>query len=439
MNIKAKLIPLYLVCCKVVWFFLVYVFRIVYFFRVRKIRSKVRRGDKVEVLFLAAVPPKWKCQSLFNAMRKSAVFHPIVAVSLLPREVYAKKSSLDAAKIRARVEDAVRFYEKLGDECVLACDLETITPIGIRRFKPDIVFYQEPGVLIGKDRVTHEGWHSLCCYVPYGLGGGNEDGNKKLRRLHWMPDFHMLMHLIVQWSPLQARHSVRACPGWRRAGNVVGLGSPVLDNLWAKEPHAGNKGFVIYAPHFSFPMPGIKRALTISTFLYNGRKILEYAKRHREIKWVFKPHPNLKSALVEEAGWTEDEVAGYYKEWESIGIGCYDGDYPPIFRQSKAMITDCASFLFEYPATGRPLIHLVLPEDNMGDTIAELHPLLKSYYRTDNEKDMLDFFKTVLEKGLDPRRDERLALLKDAGMVGVNASENILGYLKRELGVYGEG
>ena len=434
-NLKAKIFPLYLFCCKVAWFFLVYAFRLVYFFRVRKVRAKVRRGERVEVLFLAAVPSKWKCQSLFEAMRKSGEFHPVVAVSLLPREVFGDKSGENLEKTRNRVVEAVNFYERLGDECVLACNLETIAPVGVRHFRPDIVFYQEPGVLVGKDCVAHEGWHSLCCYVPYGLGGGNEDGNKKLRRLHWMPNFHMLMYLIVQWSPLQVRHSAKACHAWRRAGKVVGLGSPILDNLRVEEPDIVNNGFVIYAPHFSFPKPGIKRAITIGTFLNNGRKILEYAKGHKELKWVFKPHPNLRAALIEEAGWTEAEVVEYYSEWEAIGIGCYDGNYPPIFRQSKAMITDCASFLFEYPATGRPLIHLVLPEDKMDDTIAELHPLLRSYYRADNEKDMFSFFKIVLEEGLDPKRDERLALLKDAGIVGVNAAGNILGYLKRVLGV----
>jgi CDP-glycerol glycerophosphotransferase (TagB/SpsB family) len=209
----------------------------------------------------------------------------------------------------------------------------------------------------------------------------------------------------------------------------------MLDSFHARADEP-NEGYVIYAPHYSVPISGIKRAFNIGTFLENGRTILSYAQRHSEIKWVFKPHPNLAWTLVNQAGWTQNEVNDYYKAWERIGMGCYDGSYPTIFRRSKAMITDSASFLFEYPATGKPLIHLVFPDIDFSRNIPEVRPVLESYYRAENEEQMLNLFKMVLEEGRDPKHDERLSILRKVGMSGVNAAENIVNYLKRELAVW---
>ena len=432
--LKSRLVSAYVMACRFGWFFLVYAFRVAYLLKVRKIRAKVRRGEKIEVLFLVSVTSKWKCQSLFEAMKRSGCFRPRIAVSLQRRELEEMKPVGDFKAIRTRVERDVRFYENLGDETVLACDLEKMELVSLRNFNPDIVFYQEPGGPLGMHRVTHEGWHSLCCYVPYGIEAGDDVHDKGWKSLHWRPDFHKLMHLTVQWNLIKTVISRKACPAWLRAGRIESLGHPMLDVLQLHDGET-NEGYVIYAPHFSFRIPGIRRALTIGTMLENGRTILSYAQRHPEMRWVFKPHPLTLWTLQHQAGWSKQEVDEYCKAWEAIGIGCYDGSYPEIFRKSKAMITDSESFLYEYPATGRSLIHLVFKDDDLSGNLPGLRPLLKSYYRVDNEADMLDTFKMVLEDGKDPKRDERLALLKEAGIVGVNAANNILECLKRELAV----
>ena len=76
-SLKYRLIPMYMVACRCAWFLLIYAFRALYFFKVRKIRAKVKRGEKIDVLFLVAVTTKWKCQSLFESMKKSGLFRQI--------------------------------------------------------------------------------------------------------------------------------------------------------------------------------------------------------------------------------------------------------------------------------------------------------------------------------------------------------------------------
>lgn len=48
--------------------------------------------------------------------------------------------------------------------------------------------------------------------------------------------------------------------------------------------------------------------------------MLDWAKCHPEFKWVFKPHPRLKNALIKNNIMSEEEVERYYSEWEKIGL-----------------------------------------------------------------------------------------------------------------------
>ena len=69
--------------------------------------------------------------------------------------------------------------------------------------------------------------------------------------------------------------------------------------------------------------------------------MLEYAKQHPEKKWVFKPHPMLFKALIDNNVMTTDDAESYYQEWDKIGLKYESGDYNPsveqLFRISKKL------------------------------------------------------------------------------------------------------
>ena len=64
------------------------------------------------------------------------------------------------------------------------------------------------------------------------------------------------------------------------------------------------KKYVIYAPHWSID----DNRTNYATFEWNGKYILEYAKKHPEIKWIFKPHPSLKLRLETQKIMTNEEI-----------------------------------------------------------------------------------------------------------------------------------
>ena len=163
-------------------------------------------------------------------------------------------------------------------------------------------------------------------------------------------------------------------------------------------------------------------------FIFFSRAVLEYAKAHPEQKWLFKPHPKLRSRLVEIGFMTEAEVDLYYKEWERTGAVCYDGNYARWFMESKAMVTDSNSFLLEYMAVGKPLLHLVPQTTNM-KACAEAESVFKTFYAARDVDEMMAWLKIVVEDGQDPRGDERRDAARVAAVLDNHAGKRIVDWL----------
>lgn len=156
--------------------------------------------------------------------------------------------------------------------------------------------------------------------------------------------------------------------------------------------------------------------------------MLEYAKAHPEIRWVFKPHPLLRRRLIENGFMTRQEVDDCYQAWERIGITCYDGGYADLFKRSRALVTDSGSFLLEYMTVGKPLIRLEPVDFNMRFSPVFAR-VLDSFYTCRSVDEMKAALKLVVEDRQDPRREERQTAAKAAGLYGNQAAERICAYL----------
>ena len=226
------------------------------------------------------------------------------------------------------------------------------------------------------------------------------------------------------WANLYRRSLFLTCHSCRFAAT----GHPALDWFNHESDRQPKEGFVIYAPHFSFPHPLQGEFYTIGTFDWNGLQILEYAEAHPEIKWVFKPHPILRGLLSKFGIMSREEVDDYYDRWERIGIACYDADYQELFLESRVMITDSGSFLPEYGSTGRPVIRLICAKNKHIPPRAA-RDVYDTYYNVRNLDEMYSTFKMVIEEKCDPNREKRLEAVRAAGLNGCNASANIINYL----------
>lgn len=387
---------------------------------VRRIRTKVKLGQRIKVLFIDSEISKWKAQTLFDLMKQDANYEPIIGVTI--RDFSEGKSIVE---IRGDIEKAKLFFASKGDDCVSIYDCDIKQPTSLDKIAPDIVFYQQPWYNVGCHNIEIVHRKALTCYEPYFVPNIG------------FPEFeaHMLFHRYLAYFFLLNKGWV--CEYSRNvsktfySGRLLSVGHTMLDmftmpNYWLTRT---SKTTVIYAPHHSLTQNSLMK---IGTFLENGREILRYAQDHRQFNWVFRPHPVLKDVLSRIDGWGEHEQARYYSDWASIGQVSEGGDYLDLFAQASAMITDCGSFLVEFAATGKPIIHLVSKNSNREPALPT-RELLSTYYKVHDIGELRNVLDSVLLRGEDPLSERRKNAVMSAGLSGQNAAKNIMDFFDKKF------
>ena len=389
---------------------------------VKRIQS-YPKDRKIRVLFWVYETAKWKAQSLYDEMKASSDFDPIIVLSVTKDDL-----EFFGKGIREKLQADERYYVSHGCRCITNFDFVTEKPWPLAKYSPDIVFYHDPRPIFEEDSVRRTADTALCCDIPYAIRTLDGDG------LQNSPCHHQLMFLQFPPTEAQSLSYRKSLPEWKWAGTSYAIGHPILDQYLKPFDKTTADGCVIYAPHWSFAFPGVKQPVTLSSFLDNGRQILEYAKKHSEFNWVFKPHPFLYKELILRGAWTREETDAYYKAWEEIGRVCTDGDYIRLFQNAKALITDCGSFLIEFPMTGRPLIRLI-PKELDYPLFPAFKKLYDSFYEARNLHEMYAVFSQVLERGEDPKKEARLSAVRELGLMGdITSAGRIMGKLREICG-----
>lgn len=388
-----------------------------------RIRERAKSGGRVRVFFFVTENAKWKCQPIYERLAASEAFEPLVLIGLLPRELESIRNPADAEAIFSPKE---AYFDRCGclhRRVYEGFPLKLASPNRIGE-GADLVFLQQPWGLPKPYKPYLLSRFALPMYVPYSvplLYDPDLHGQPFHNSLHTI--FLLNTHLISLYKA-----NMRGRPSILR---YEPSGHPALDSVAAAmcKYKVVTPRTVIYAPHFSFPHP--KNVLGVSTFLENGRFILEFAKNHPGISWVFKPHPKLAESLVSTGGWSEDDVKDYYEEWRHVGRVVLDGNYHRLFAESFAMITDSVSFLAEYGATGHPIIRPLTGSQRAEGSLLECSPYIREYYQTRGNAELLKALESVVIRGEDPKRDSRLAAIKRAKLSDGCATDYICDYLQR--------
>lgn len=395
--------------------------------RVKRRIAAYPASHKVRVLFHVTDVSKWKCQTVYEAMVRSGRFEPFVLVDLTSKEM-----ALPLGERQAIINERAGYFGSRGYKIEVGYDLSAEIAAPVERFSPDVFFYQQPWGFV-RDRAPQSVSRiAVCVYVPYYVVSPGDI------RIDCTLPFQRMMYAYITTNDDFSRLYERVCGSMPRACRFVGLGNPIMD-LYGNASSRECRDLVIYAPHWTFNHPNHNTVLKIGTFSEYGKLMLEYAKRHPEVKWVFKPHPCLRASLISSGAMSEEEVSAYYGEWERIGISCYDADYPELFNRARAMITDCGSFIAEFAATGSPLIHLVSGTNTLSPPLP-FRDLWLALYQVRCVDELFDAIKAVLEDKKDDLRVKRIDLINRLGLSRRDVGEKIANYLERDLlaGDYGK-
>lgn len=369
----------------------------------KKLKSKFGKKP-LRVAFSCDDATKWKCQSLYDLFLESENFHPFIVATV-------NNTTFKEYKIPGNTKKAYDFFVQKGLETYLGCDLETEEVYPIEKFKPDIIFYQEPWSNKTIQGPVVASKFALTCYVPYFVPNVATFIEYGLR-------FHQYIHKHYVLN--QIIHDFYAPKMENLGANLKIVGHTQLDYFHLTNHKEKEKKYIIYAPHWSIDDPRENYA----TFLWNGEHILDFAKKHPEIKWIFKPHPTLKLRLKVKKIMTDEEIERYWNEWDKIALRYESGDYLDLFAESYAMITDCGSFLTEFLMTEQPVIHLV------SSTCAGYNPgtkkIVKSYYQAHNLEELDKYLEEIIIKKQDPKKQERINVIEELGLKNNYCAKNII-------------
>ena len=401
----------------------VLIIRLMYGLTLNRLKRKYGKG-KIKVGFLVSEISKWKGQSLYDYLANSQDFEPFIYVFPCSRDLEISSNHLEKV-----ISDKIEYFQASGIAVGSIWDIDRNKCIPVSEIDVDIVFYQQTWDIPIAPSAREFAPKALTFYFPYYMV------NNYIPSLETGLYLHHYVFRYILLNEAQVKLYRPFYSPFLFAGKMVGLGHPCVDLFFLKRDYQPTKNYVIYAPHFSFKCNRKEeRPFYSSTFLQQGKLILDFAKNHPEINWVFKPHPRLRSELTFTDVWTPEEVDQYYQEWEKIGIACYDSHYQELFLESKAMITDSGSFLSEYSCTGKPLIRLIPDE---GKTMSPPNPVLanlyESFYKVYNDADLSEFLDLVVIRGLDPQREERMKLVREAGLADHYAAQSITEYIRTLL------
>ena len=367
-------------------------------FRYSRKLAKIKNGRKnrkVKILFYVTENSKWGYQSLYEILAKDERFEVLVVVGVL-NGVHKGKD-----RTRQNLEENYNFFKSRGMNVEYGYRNNKF--VSLKSFAPDVVFYEQPWELPRSHRPLNVSKFAVTCHCPYSF-----QLFKNMQDLY--DKFYGLLYRYYLTHELNLKRIEKHIK--TKAKNCDVVGYPKLDvynknknikNCWKHKDRIK----IIYAPHHALE----KGSLRLSTFEENGKLILDWAKKHPEITWIFKPHPRLRYALAHTGIMNEEEIESYYKEWEKLGVVYTQGDYFDIFKSSDLMITDCGSFLAEYLPTKKPLIR---PINDDAIELNEIGSLVASeYYQTRNNQELLSVLEEVVVNKNDYKKDARLKIIDE--------------------------
>jgi len=374
----------------------------------KKVLQRLKDKNSLRVVFYVYDSCKWKSQTIYDEMLKNPKFEPLIVVT----KNSAKNLDNPSYQTKEDILETYDFFKNKGLNTELGYDFKKNRHIPFKRFNPDIIIYQHPWYVETSQGPVVCSKFALTAYVPYDIPTTMVETEYNLRFYQYVERFYLINEEIKNfYAPLMDNKGV----------NLKAVGAPSLDLI----KNTKSEKYVIYAPHWTI---NHEKTIAYSSFKENGDFILKYAQEHPEINWVFKPHPLLKKAIIDNKFMSEEEVENYYSSWEKVGIGCYSGDYYEIFNNSKLMITDCSTFLIEYLMTGKPLINLV--SKNAVDFNTVVKEAVKYFYKPKNREELEEALNSIILENKDYLKDERI---KFSQRFKTKATENLIKDLLNEV------
>lgn len=322
------------------------------------------------------------CNKIFDvimAMRNDKIFD--VKVLAVPEDI----------KKFPENRDFEFWYSKFGD--ITVNSIKNNAWFDLKKEKPNYVFVQRP-----YDNYLPIEYHvktimnfTKICYIPYAF------------ELIDLRDVMTPRNFVKNVSLFFCSHDEEYdyCSNITESINdgckrkCFNLGYPSLYNVINSQKRCNSAfkkvdkkaGFnVMWTPRWT-----IDENLSKSYFFEYKDLFVNYMKNHKDINFVFRPHPLIFKNFIEKKLMSKKQVDMYLKNFKNSNMYYdIDSDYYESFADSDVLVSDFSTILIEYIIFNKPIIFC-------GDIINPtnlMKKMLKCFYRVNNWNEL----KETLEK-----------------------------------------
>jgi len=383
--------------------------------------NKLRKKDKIKVLFLSFTPAMWKADSFYRTLLNHPKFEP--EIFIIP---HIHCSTIEDRK--KQLKQLRDFFDKKGYHYI-----EWINDEGIPRCNEipreyDILIYPQPweGAVPDPVDFTHHRDRWFIC-IPYSC----HVTNKEWEYNKWYQNIALIdcyENKITKYQSAKKKYNLGL--------NSVITGLPIVDEFyrsdyvspWKKQQRSVKK--IIWAPHWTITE---KSSILpcYSNFLSIAEAMLSYAQANSDkMQIAFKPHPWLKKELYKHPQWGRERTDDYYTAWENgQNTQLEQGEYVDLFMTSDAMVHDSCSFCCEYMLTGKPVLFMLKNEKAQAAIFNKMkHEIFYTQYIGTTIEDISIFIEEKVINGYDPMKEKRAEVISKylTPPHGRSAGENIV-------------
>lgn len=392
--------------------------------KVRRIREKARRGERLQTVFLVSSASMFPARPLFSEMQADGAFATKIAV----------------------VPDF-----KLGLESAKA---------GLERCRQDIGRDFSAQDILPVEKDSRGNWPDILKDADLAVYSSPYSDSDFRYNPHWSVGRDFLP-IHVDYSYLIARYSGRIMESqnlgyfwkaffenesmlvdYRRVSRIGGINGvcvgymkmdalPSIDRM--TKPRS--RKTVLIAPHHSVD-GGLNGQFQVSNFLKYSGYFLTLPERFPQLDFIFRPHPFLFKALALPSLWGRKKVDKYISRLRSVPNMelSQEPDNLVDFSRSDAIVQDCGSFLPEWFYTGKPCCYMLGNKDAPARFFTEFgQECLAHCYQAFSETDINAFLGEVVVGGKDPMKASREAFRPQVTVNHPHAARSALDYIKESL------
>lgn len=392
-----------------------------------RVSEKVRRGEKLKVVFLVIFEQVWKYEGVYRRMEKNPLFDPIILI--IPYTIYGKDIMIE------NLYKAYNYFNEHGYNVINSYSKDTDSWLDIKHsMELDIVFFSNPYNLTRNEYTINSYLDLLTCYVPYAfvvIGHYSAHYDQDFQNMLWKYFVETEDH--KNYTEIFSRNKGRNAVTTGYPGVDLLLTNKITGSPWKLE--GGGLKKIIWAPHHT--IDGFDAGLRYSNFFELSEFMLDLLEKYEhKIQIAFKPHPLLKSRLYKHPDWGKNKTNEYYEKWKRASNGILsDSDYINLFLTSDALIHDSASFHAEYLFTNKPVM-FVKKDENVTERFNSFGKNIFNYiYHGNNIDDIVNFIENIVIQENDYLKEKRNSFIESVLMPynGKLASENIFNHICNEL------